>query len=93
MAVPETDRKAQAEALSVWRKARQDVAEAEKPTAPAVNMKELETAFNAHYSTLYRTHDDHDSSEYNDAVERFDELEAKRSTPEMVPEVQQLCFA
>ena len=131
MAVPETDRKAQAEALSVWRKARQDVADAEKPTAPAVNMKELETAFNAHYSTLYRTHDDHDSSEYNDAVERFDELsgndpqftatvqaftnyrsdfissdreaaafvmaldelEAKRSTPEMVPEVQQLCFA
>ena len=31
LAVPETDRKAQAEALSAWRKARQNIAAAEKP--------------------------------------------------------------
>lgn len=35
LAVPETDRKAQAEALSAWRKARQDIAAAEKPAEPA----------------------------------------------------------
>lgn len=34
LAVPETDRKAQAEALSAWRKARQDIAAAEKPAEP-----------------------------------------------------------
>ena len=32
--MPETDRKAQAEALSAWRKARQDIAAAEKPAEP-----------------------------------------------------------
>lgn len=34
LAVPEADRKAQAEALSAWRKARQDIAAAEKPAEP-----------------------------------------------------------
>lgn len=42
LAVPETDRKAQAEALSAWRKARKDVADAEN--APAADVQQLDFA-------------------------------------------------
>ena len=42
MAVPETDRKAQAEALSAWRKARKDVADAEN--AHAADVQQLDFA-------------------------------------------------
>ncbi len=76
MAVPETDRAGQAAALDAWRKARNAVEEAKKQPAPVVtvDMKKLQAAFTKHYSRLYRTHDDHESSEYLDAVDRFDEL-------------------
>lgn len=76
MAVPETDRAGQAAALDAWRKARNAVEEAKKQPAPVVtvDMKKLQDAFTKHYSRLYRTHDDHESGEYLDAVDRFDEL-------------------
>ena len=76
MAVPETDRAGQAAALDAWRKARNAVEEAKKQPAPVVtvDMKKLQAAFTKHYSRLYRTHDDHESGEYLDAVDRFDEL-------------------
>lgn len=76
IAVPETDRAGQAAALDVWRKARNAVEEAKKQPAPVVtvDMKKLQDAFTKHYSRLYRTHDDHESGEYLDAVDRFDEL-------------------
>ena len=99
-----------------------------KPAGP--NMKELKNAFVKNYSRLYQTDDDHESGEFCDAVDKFDELSAndpqfaatvqkfnkymgdlissdreaaafvmaldnleKAKTPEMVPTVQQLCFA
>ncbi len=76
MAVPETDRAGQAATLEAWRKARNAVEEAKKQPAPVVtvDMKKLQDAFTKHYSRLYRTHDDHESGEYLDAVDRFDEL-------------------
>lgn len=76
IAVPETDRAGQAAALDVWRKARNAVEEAKKQPAPVVtvDMKKLQAAFTKHYSRLYHTHDDHESGEYLDAVDRFDEL-------------------
>ena len=76
IAVPETDRAGQAAALDAWRKARNAVEEAKKQPAPVVtvDMKKLQDAFTKHYSRLYRTHDDHESGEYLDAVDRFDEL-------------------
>lgn len=45
-----------------------------KKPAVTVDMKKLQDAFTKHYSRLYRTHDDHESGEYLDAVDRFDEL-------------------
>lgn len=76
IAVPETDRAGQAAALDAWRKARNAVEEAKKQPVPVVtvDMKKLQDAFTKHYSRLYRTHDDHESGEYLDAVDRFDEL-------------------
>lgn len=76
MAVPETDRAGQAATLEAWRKARNAVEEAKKQPAPVVtvDMKKLQAAFTKHYSRLYHTHDDHESGEYLDAVDRFDEL-------------------
>ena len=76
IAVPETDRAGQSAALDAWRKARNAVEEANKQPAPVVtvDMKKLQAAFTKHYSRLYRTHDDHESGEYLDAVDRFDEL-------------------
>ena len=76
MAVPETDRAGQAATLEAWRKARNAVEEAKKQPVPVVtvDMKKLQDAFTKHYSRLYRTHDDHESGEYLDAVDRFDEL-------------------
>lgn len=78
MAVPETDRAGQAATLEAWRKATATRKAAEKAAdeAPAVtvDMKKLQDAFTKHYSRLYRTHDDHESGEYLDAVDRFDEL-------------------
>lgn len=99
-----------------------------KPAGP--NMKELKNAFVKNYSRLYQTDDDHESGEFCDAVDKFDELSAndpqfaatvqkfnkymgdlissdreaaafvmalddleKAKIPEMVPSVQQLCFA
>ena len=99
-----------------------------KPAGP--NMKELKNAFVKNYSRLYQTDDDHESGEFCDAVDKFDELSAndpqfaatvqkfnkymgdlissdreaaafvmalddleKAKIPEMVPTVQQLCFA
>lgn len=99
-----------------------------KPAGP--NMKELKNAFIKNYSRLYQTDDDHESGEFCDAVDKFDELSAndpqfaatvqkfnkymgdlissdreaaafvmalddleKAKIPEMVPSVQQLCFA
>lgn len=99
-----------------------------KPAGP--NMKELKSAFVKNYSRLYQTDDDHESGEFCDAVDKFDELSAndpqfaatvqkfnkymgdlissdreaaafvmalddleKAKIPEMVPSVQQLCFA
>lgn len=99
-----------------------------KPTGP--DMEELKNAFVKNYSRLYQTDDDHESGEFCDAVDKFDELSAndpqfaatvqkfnkymgdlissdreaaafvmalddleKAKTPEMVPTVQQLCFA
>lgn len=99
-----------------------------KPAGP--NMKELKNAFVKNYSRLYQTDDDHESGEFCDAVDKFDEMSAnnaqftatvqkfnkymgdlissdreaaafvmalddleKAKTPEMVPTVQQLCFA
>ncbi|MBO1301857.1 hypothetical protein J3353_02350 [Faecalibacterium sp. Marseille-Q4137] len=78
MAVPETDRAGQAATLEAWRKATATRKAAEKAAdeAPAVtvDMKKLQAAFTKHYSRLYHTHDDHESGEYLDAVDRFDEL-------------------
>lgn len=99
-----------------------------KPTGP--DMEELKNAFVKNYSRLYQTDDDHESGEFYDAVDKFDEMSAndsqfaatvqkfnkymgdlissdreaaafvmaldnleKAKTPEMVPTVQQLCFA
>ena len=99
-----------------------------KPAGP--NMKELKNAFVKNYSRLYQTDDDHESGEFYDAVDKFDEMSAnnaqftatvqkfnkymgdlissdreaaafvmalddleKAKIPEMVPSVQQLCFA
>ena len=99
-----------------------------KPTGP--DMEELKNAFVKNYSRLYQTDDDHESGEFYDAVNKFDEMSAndsqfaatvqkfnkymgdlissdreaaafvmaldnleKAKTPEMVPSVQQLCFA
>ena len=99
-----------------------------KPAGP--NMKELKNAFVKNYSRLYQTDADHESGEFCDAVDKFDELSAndpqfaatvqkfnkymgdlissdreaaafvmalddleKAKIPEMVPSVQQLCFA
>ena len=99
-----------------------------KPTGP--DMEELKNAFVKNYSRLYQTDDDHESGEFYDAVDKFDEMSAndsqfaatvqkfnkymgdlissdreaaafvmaldnleKAKTPEMVPGVQQLCFA
>ena len=99
-----------------------------KPTGP--DMEELKNAFVKNYSRLYQTDDDHESGEFCDAVDKFDELSAndpqfaatvqkfnkymgdlissdreaaafvmalddleKAKIPEMVPSVQQLCFA
>ena len=99
-----------------------------KPTGP--DMEELKNAFVKNYSRLYQTDDDHESGEFYDAVDKFDEMSAndsqfaatvqkfnkymgdlissdreaaafvmaldnleKAKTPEMVPAVQQLCFA
>lgn len=99
-----------------------------KPAGP--DMEELKNAFVKNYSRLYQTDDDHESSEFYDAVDKFDEMSAnnaqftatvqkfnkymgdlissdreaaafvmalddleKAKTPEMVPTVQQLCFA
>lgn len=99
-----------------------------KPAGP--DMEELKNAFVKNYSRLYQTDDDHESGEFCDAVDKFDELSAndpqfaatvqkfnkymgdlissdreaaafvmalddleKAKTPEMVPTVQQLCFA
>lgn len=99
-----------------------------KPAGP--DMEELKNAFVKNYSRLYQTDDDHESGEFYDAVDKFDEMSAnnaqftatvqkfnkymgdlissdreaaafvmalddleKAKTPEMVPTVQQLCFA
>ena len=99
-----------------------------KPAGP--DMEELKNAFVKNYSRLYQTDDDHESGEFYDAVDKFDELSAndpqfaatvqkfnkymgdlissdreaaafvmalddleKAKIPEMVPSVQQLCFA
>ena len=99
-----------------------------KPTGP--DMEELKNAFVKNYSRLYQTDDDHESGEFYDAVDKFDEMSAndsqfaatvqkfnkymgdlsssdreaaafvmalddleKAKTPEMVPTVQQFCFA
>lgn len=99
-----------------------------KPTGP--DMEELKNAFVKNYSRLYQTDDDHESGEFYDAVDKFDEMSSndsqfaatvqkfnkymgdlissdreaaafvmaldnleKAKTPEMVPTVQQLCFA
>ena len=93
-------------------------------------MEELKSAFVKNYSRLYQTDDDHESGEFLDAVDKFDEMSAnnaqfaatvqkfnkymgdlissdreaaafvmalddleKAKIPEMVPTVQQLCFA
>lgn len=101
-----------------------------KEEARRANMKELKNAFVKNYSRLYQTDDDHESGEFCDAVDKFDELSAndpqfaatvqkfnkymgdlissdreaaafvmalddleKAKIPEMVPSVQQLCFA
>ena len=45
-----------------------------KPAGP--NMKELKNAFVKNYSRLYQTDDDHESGEFCDAVDKFDELSA-----------------
>ena len=92
--------------------------------------RQLKNAFVKNYSRLYQTDDDHESGEFCDAVDKFDELSAndpqfaatvqkfnkymgdlissdreaaafvmalddleKAKIPEMVPSVQQLCFA
>ena len=107
---------------------RKKAAAKKKPAGP--NMKELKNAFVKNYSRLYQTDDDHESGEFCDAVDKFDELSAndpqfaatvqkfnkymgdlissdreaaafvmalddleKAKIPEMVPSVQQLCFA
>ena len=99
-----------------------------KPAGP--DMEELKNAFVENYSRLYQTDDDHESGEFYDAVDKFDEMSAnnaqftatvqkfnkymgdlissdreaaafvmalddleKSTIPEMVPGVQQLCFA
>lgn len=99
-----------------------------KPAGP--DMEELKNAFVKNYSRLYQTDDDHESGEFYDAVDKFDEMSAndpqfaatvqkfnkymgdlissdreaaafvmalddleKAKIPEMVPSVQQLCFA
>lgn len=99
-----------------------------EPTGP--DMEELKNAFVKNYSRLYQTDDDHESGEFYDAVDKFDEMSAnnaqftatvqkfnkymgdlissdreaaafvmaldnleKAKTSEMVPTVQQLCFA
>ena len=99
-----------------------------KPAGP--DMEELKNAFVKNYSRLYQTDDDHESGEFYDAVDKFDEMSANNAqfaatvqkfnkymgdlissdreaaafvmalddlenakTPEMVPTVQQLCFA
>ncbi len=101
---------------------------ATKPAGP--DMKELKSAFVKNYSRLYQTDDDHESGEFYDAVDKFDEMSTnnaefaatvqnfnkymgdlissdreaaafvmalddleKAKIPEMVPTVQQLCFA
>ena len=99
-----------------------------KPAGP--DMEELKNAFVKNYSRLYQTDDDHESGEFYDAVDKFDEMSTnnaqfaatvqkfnkymgdlissdreaaafvmalddleKSTIPEMVPGVQQLCFA
>ena len=99
-----------------------------KPAGP--DMEELKNAFVKNYSRLYQTDDDHESGEFYDAVDKFDEMSVndsqfaatvqkfnkymgdlissdreaaafvmalddleKAKIPEMVPSVQQLCFA
>ena len=45
-----------------------------KPTGP--DMEELKNAFVKNYSRLYQTDDDHESGEFYDAVDKFDEMSA-----------------
>ena len=48
-----------------------------KPTGP--DMEELKNAFVKNYSRLYQTDDDHESGEFYDAVDKFDEMSANNA--------------
>ena len=91
MAVPETDRAGQAATLEAWRKATATRKAAEKVAdetpAVTVSMEELEPVFEKWYSNFYRTHDDNDSKEYQEAVKTFDQK--SKNDPEFSAIVQQ----